>query len=170
MRAFKILFLLIIFLSLPLQAMDYEYLIRVSISERKLYLIDTDAQAVAVYPVAIPNFIPNDLPFEGDVVKTEKNPRWYPTERGRLLYMQQHNEELPKIVEPGNPRNMMGAASIEIKFTTLGVNPLIRIHGTNDENSIGKKVTSGCIRLHNKDILALVDTIEGKKTKVIFEK
>lgn len=33
----------------------------------------------------------------------------------------------------------------------------IGIHGTHDDSSIGKRVTEGCIRLHNNDVKELVD-------------
>ncbi|MDP2938713.1 MAG: L,D-transpeptidase family protein, partial [Candidatus Omnitrophota bacterium] len=86
------------------------------------------------------------------------------------LYLKQHGEELPKIIEPGDPRNAMGAAQIKIKFNSNDIYPTIRIHGTNNEESIGRRVTLGCIRLHNKDILELIGIIEGKQVRVIFEK
>lgn len=35
----------------------------------------------------------------------------------------------------------------------------IGIHGTHDESSIGKRVTEGCIRLHNADLKKLVDFV-----------
>jgi len=63
----------------------------------------------------------------------------------------------------------MGVAKIIISFNTKGVNPNNRIHGTNNESSIGKRVTMGCIRMLNQDILILREIINGKKTKVILE-
>ncbi|CAM3416533.1 L,D-transpeptidase [Marinicrinis lubricantis] len=33
--------------------------------------------------------------------------------------------------------------------------PHYGIHGTNDPSSIGKRVSKGCIRMHNKDVLEL---------------
>jgi lipoprotein-anchoring transpeptidase ErfK/SrfK len=37
--------------------------------------------------------------------------------------------------------------------------PRYGIHGTNNPASIGKNVTNGCIRLHNKDVLELANTV-----------
>jgi lipoprotein-anchoring transpeptidase ErfK/SrfK len=43
---------------------------------------------------------------------------------------------------------------------------LFRIHGTNDPKSIGKAVSSGCIRMLNADVIDLFDRV-GKGTKVV---
>lgn len=38
----------------------------------------------------------------------------------------------------------------------MGLNkPHYGIHGTNDPSSIGKRVSHGCIRMHNRDVLEL---------------
>ncbi|MGN7760190.1 L,D-transpeptidase [Paenibacillus sp. 22594] len=37
--------------------------------------------------------------------------------------------------------------------------PHYGIHGTNDPSSIGKKVSHGCIRMYNEDVLALAATV-----------
>ena len=47
---------------------------------------------------------------------------------------------------PGGPDNPLGAAALY-----LG-NTLYRIHGTNEADSIGSAVSSGCIRMTNADI------------------
>ena len=33
------------------------------------------------------------------------------------------------------------------------------IHGTNDDSSMGKDVSAGCIRMHNRDILELSESV-----------
>ena len=154
---------------LPISGIAEEYLIKVKFSEVKLYLIK-DGKEMTTFPVAVPSFIPKILPIEGKVVRIGKNPYWYPTERSKERYSKKHKEELPKAVKPGDPRNAMGVAEIVIEFKTQGVNPLIRIHGTNDANSIGHRITSGCIRMLNKDILTLIEIINGKPTQILFEK
>ncbi|WNQ10577.1 L,D-transpeptidase [Paenibacillus aurantius] len=37
--------------------------------------------------------------------------------------------------------------------------PHYGIHGTNNESSIGKMVSHGCIRMHNRDVLALAKLV-----------
>jgi len=42
------------------------------------------------------------------------------------------------------------------------------IHGTNDENSIGGQVTSGCVRMYNDDVIELYDLVtKGTKVKIV---
>ena len=43
-----------------------------------------------------------------------------------------------------------------------------RIHGTNDPSSIGKQVSSGCIRLKNEDVIDLYSRVQiGAKVIVL---
>jgi lipoprotein-anchoring transpeptidase ErfK/SrfK len=60
----------------------------------------------------------------------------------------------------GGPGNPLGARALY-----LG-NSQYRIHGTNDPTSIGKRVSSGCIRLRNEDVVDLYSRV-GVGTKVI---
>ena len=166
LKFFLALFLLI-FITLPLLCQDY--LIRVDFSDYKLFLINEVGIIFAVYPVAIPSFSPNYLPVFGTMIKIEKRPHWYPTEKTRIHYLEMYGINLPKVVEPDDPLNAMGAVQIIIKFDSPDVNPLYRIHGTNDDGSIGKKATSGCIRMYNRDILELIKIIEDKQVRVLFE-
>ena len=60
----------------------------------------------------------------------------------------------------GGPGNPLGARALY-----LG-NSEYRIHGTNDPTSIGKRVSSGCIRLRNEDVEDLYQRV-GVGTKVV---
>jgi hypothetical protein len=60
----------------------------------------------------------------------------------------------------GGPGNPLGARALY-----LG-NSEYRIHGTNDPSSIGKRVSSGCIRLRNEDVEDLYTRV-GLGTKVV---
>jgi lipoprotein-anchoring transpeptidase ErfK/SrfK len=60
----------------------------------------------------------------------------------------------------GGPGNPLGARALYLGNTEY------RIHGTNDPSSIGKHVSSGCIRLQNADIIDL-DNRVGVGTKVV---
>ena len=60
----------------------------------------------------------------------------------------------------GGPGNPLGARALY-----LG-NSEYRIHGTNDPTSIGKRVSSGCIRLRNEDVEDLYQRV-GIGTKVV---
>jgi lipoprotein-anchoring transpeptidase ErfK/SrfK len=62
----------------------------------------------------------------------------------------------------GGPGNPLGARAIYIGGTDY------RIHGTNEPTSIGKQVSSGCIRLTNDDVIDLYNRVTlGAKVIVL---
>jgi lipoprotein-anchoring transpeptidase ErfK/SrfK len=60
----------------------------------------------------------------------------------------------------GGPGNPLGARALYLGNTEY------RIHGTNDPTSIGKHMSSGCIRLLNQDVIDLYNRV-GVGTKVV---
>jgi lipoprotein-anchoring transpeptidase ErfK/SrfK len=90
------------------------------------------------------------------VARKAEWPDWYPPAQmiGRQPY-------LPRMVA-GGPGNPLGARAIYIGGTEY------RIHGTNDPTSIGKRASSGCIRLVNDDVIDLYNRITlGAKVIVL---
>jgi lipoprotein-anchoring transpeptidase ErfK/SrfK len=77
-------------------------------------------------------------------------PRWLPPEE-----MVVRDEKAAKWANgmPGGPENPLGARAMYLYAN--GVDTLYRIHGTNDPSSIGKALSSGCVRLLNQDIADL---------------
>jgi len=66
----------------------------------------------------------------------------------------------------GDPRNPLGDRWLGLKVgSTNGTT--YAIHGNNNEDSIGKYVSAGCIRMHNDEIHWLFDEI-NKETSVII--
>ncbi len=66
---------------------------------------------------------------------------------------------LPRFVA-GGPGNPLGARAMYLGGTQY------RIHGTNDPSTIGKQVSSGCIRMTNEDVADLYSRV-GVGTKVV---
>lgn len=63
---------------------------------------------------------------------------------------------------PGGPQNPLGARALYLGST------LYRIHGTNAPWTIGKAVSSGCIRMRNEDVIELYERVPvGAKVVVI---
>jgi lipoprotein-anchoring transpeptidase ErfK/SrfK len=60
----------------------------------------------------------------------------------------------------GGPGNPLGARALYLGNTAY------RIHGTNDPKSIGRHMSSGCIRLRDEDVIDLYDRV-GVGTKVV---
>ena len=83
-------------------------------------------------------------------------PDWYPP--AEMVARQPY---LPRMVA-GGPGNPLGARALYIANTQY------RIHGTNDPMSIGKHVSSGCIRLTNDNIIDLYNRVKiGAKVVVL---
>ena len=59
--------------------------------------------------------------------------------------------------QPGGPDNPLGARALYLYAG--GQDTLYRIHGTNEPQSIGKAMSSGCIRMLNQDIAELFDQV-----------
>jgi len=66
---------------------------------------------------------------------------------------------LPRFVA-GGPGNPLGARAMYLGGTQY------RIHGTNDPTTIGKQVSSGCIRMTNEDVTDLYSRV-GLGAKVV---
>lgn len=115
----------------------------VDTSERKLYYALGAGRAIR-YPVAVgkPTFQWFGQTF---VQKKKKDPGWSPTARMRRM-------GAPRYVPPG-PRNPLGVRAIYLGWSEY------RIHGTNAPSSIGRAASSGCIRMHNKDVIDLYERV-----------
>jgi lipoprotein-anchoring transpeptidase ErfK/SrfK len=62
----------------------------------------------------------------------------------------------------GGPNNPLGARAMYLGST------LYRIHGSNQPWSIGRAVSSGCIRMRNEDVIDLYERVKvGTKVIVI---
>jgi lipoprotein-anchoring transpeptidase ErfK/SrfK len=83
-------------------------------------------------------------------------PDWYPP--SEMIARQPY---LPRFVA-GGPGNPLGARAMYLGSSEY------RIHGTNDPTTIGKFVSSGCIRLTNEDVSDLFSRVDvGTKVVVL---
>jgi lipoprotein-anchoring transpeptidase ErfK/SrfK len=89
------------------------------------------------------------------IVRKSEWPDWIPP--AQMVARQPY---LPRWVG-GGPGNPLGARALYLGNTEY------RIHGTNDPSTIGKHVSSGCIRLQNADIIDLYSRV-GVGTKVVI--
>ena len=81
------------------------------------------------------------------ITKKAEWPDWNPPAE-----MIQRQPYLPRFMA-GGPTNPLGARAMY-----LG-NTIYRIHGTNAPSTIGQRVSSGCIRLVNEDVIDLYDRV-----------
>ncbi len=62
----------------------------------------------------------------------------------------------------GGPANPLGARALYLGSS------LYRIHGTNEPNTIGRNVSSGCIRMMNEDVIDLYERVPvGTRVEVL---
>jgi lipoprotein-anchoring transpeptidase ErfK/SrfK len=66
--------------------------------------------------------------------------------------MLKRRPDLPRFM-PGGPENPLGARAMYLGST------LYRIHGSNEPETIGQAVSSGCIRLTNDDVIDLYNRV-----------
>ena len=92
-----------------------------------------------------------------------KWPRWLPPES--MVERDPHAQKWANGM-PGGPENPLGARALYL-FAN-GYDTLYRIHGTNEPSSIGKAMSSGCIRMLNEDAVDLFDRVHvGSPVKVL---
>ncbi len=90
-------------------------------------------------------------------------PSWTPTAN-----MQRREERYRKLAGglPGGPNNPLGARAMYLYRN--GNDTLFRLHGTNQPESIGHAMSSGCIRMMNHDVIDLYNRVQvGAKVFVI---
>ncbi len=87
---------------------------------------------------------------EAEVGMKRRWPRWLPPAE-----MVARDERAAKWAngQPGGPDNPLGARALYLNAN--GEDTLYRIHGTNQPSSIGKAMSSGCVRMLNQDIAEL---------------
>ncbi len=128
-------------------------------SQRFLFLIGAEGTAMR-YGVGVGKA---GFAWHGDATIGMKRrwPRWLPPEE--MVYRDAKAKEWVNGM-PGGPENPLGARALYLNAN--GVDTLYRIHGTNDPKSIGKAMSSGCIRMLNEDVADLFERVPVG-TKVI---
>jgi lipoprotein-anchoring transpeptidase ErfK/SrfK len=122
--------------------------------ERRLYYVLGDGRAIR-YGIGVgrPGFT-----WSGVRTVTEKKewPSWTPPAQ-----MLARRPDLPRFMK-GGPDNPLGARAMYLGST------LYRIHGSNEPETIGEAVSSGCFRLTNDDVKDLYDRVKvGARVTVI---
>jgi len=113
---------------------------------QNLLFLKTDDKIIKTYRVSTGK--DNRTPTgEFKIINRIKHPTWF-----------KDGKEIPY----GAPQNILGDYWLGLNISGYG------IHGTNDPKSIGKHVTQGCIRMHNKDIEELYILLPvGTPVKII---
>lgn len=126
----------------------------VDTSERVLYYVLTDNRAIR-YGVGVGR---EGFAWSGTEYVSRKAewPGWTPPSD-----MRRRQPWLPSYV-PGGEGNPLGARALYLGAT------LYRIHGTSEAQTIGRAVSSGCIRMLNNDVIDLYERVRvGAKVVVL---
>lgn len=136
----------------------------VNLAELRLYFYPPGENIVQVYPLGI-----GQLGLETPVSTTRvsqkiPNPTWTPTAGIRARSLAQ-GIKLPPVV-PAGPNNPLGRFALR-----LGIgNGEYLIHGTSAPDSVGLRVSSGCMRMNAPDIKALFEQVRvGTRVQIINE-
>lgn len=92
-------------------------------------------------------------------------PGWRPPKEMIERELKKYGRRIPDFVE-GGPNNPLGARALYLYQG--GRDTLYRIHGTNQPNTIGHAVSSGCIRMLNSEVIDLYQRVKmGTKVVVL---
>ncbi|MAQ71098.1 MAG: hypothetical protein CL565_02775 [Alphaproteobacteria bacterium] len=128
----------------------------INLPEMRLYRFFKDGRTPVSYPIGIGREGLETPQGLTKVTHKVAGPTWRPTER-----MREEDPTLPAVVPPG-PDNPLGTHALYLDF------PLIRIHGTNKPYGIGRRTSSGCIRMYPESIIELYDQVpSGTQVNVI---
>ncbi|MGE0007091.1 MAG: L,D-transpeptidase [Parvibaculaceae bacterium] len=132
----------------PYEGRHWPGTVIVDTAERHLYLILEGRQAIR-YGVGVGR---EGFRWAGlaDVERKVMWPRWTPPPE---MVERDPNAAKWKDGMPGGPDNPLGARALYL-FQN-GRDTLYRLHGTNAPGSIGKAMSSGCIRMINEDVIEL---------------
>jgi lipoprotein-anchoring transpeptidase ErfK/SrfK len=124
----------------------------ISTKERHLYLIQGNGRAIR-YGIGVGR---EGFQWQGllNITRKAEWPDWTPPPE--MIARQPY---LPRFMA-GGPGNPLGARAMYLGTTVY------RIHGTNQPNTIGTAISSGCFRLVNADVADLYDRVPVG-TKVI---
>ena len=134
---------------------DYEGIV-INLPEMRLYAFVNGDEAPTTFPIGVGREGLNTPEGKTTVVRKKEGPTWTPTPR-----MRREDPTLDPYYPPG-PDNPLGTHAIYLGWPTYA------IHGTNKPFGIGRRISSGCIRMYPENITKLYDMIPvGTKVQVV---
>lgn len=136
----------------------------VNLAELRLYYYPPGENIVQVFPIGIGLQGLETPVMETRIGQKIPNPTWTPTAGIRKRSLER-GITLPPVV-PAGPNNPLGSYALRLAHG----NGEYLIHGTSAPDSVGLRVSSGCIRMNAPDIKALFSQVRtGTPVKVINE-
>lgn len=135
----------------------------INLPEARLYYFSSDGQYVYTYPVGLGRMAWRTPITKTSVIGKEIDPTWNVPKSIRKHVLETTGKNLPSSVPPG-PDNPLGKYAMRLG---AGSGSYL-IHGTNQPWTIGKFVSSGCIRMHNNDVEELYQMVaNGTSVRII---
>lgn len=115
----------------------------INLAEMRVYYFKEQGQPPQTYPISIGREGLQTPTGSTKIVRKKEGPTWRPTPR-----MREEDPSLPASVPPG-PENPLGTHALYLGWSQY------LMHGTNKPYGIGRRVSSGCMRMYPEDIKAL---------------
>lgn len=112
----------------------------VNLAQMRLYYFKDAGKNPVTFPIGVGREGLQTPTGETTVVRKNADPIWFPTER-----MREEKPFLPAAV-PAGPANPLGTHALYLGW------PTFLIHGSNKPWAIGRRVSSGCMRMYPEDI------------------
>ena len=130
----------------------------INLAEMRMYDFTKDPRNPKTYPLGVGREGLGTPTGITKIVRKKDGPTWRPTPR-----MRAENPELPAAVPPGED-NPLGTHALYLGW------PQYLIHGTHKPLGVGRRVSSGCIRMYPEDIIKVFGDIPvGTQVRVIKE-
>ncbi|MGS4821985.1 L,D-transpeptidase LdtE [Raoultella terrigena] len=134
----------------------------VNLAELRLYYFPPGQNLVQVYPLGIGQLGLETPEMTTRVGQKIPNPTWTPTAGIRARSLEK-GIKLPPVI-PAGPNNPLGRYALRLAYG----NGEYLIHGTNAPDSVGLRVSSGCMRMNAADIQALFIQVKtGTPVRII---
>ena len=130
----------------------------INLPELRLYFFD--GERVDVWPIGIGRAGWSTPEADTTITDRLRNPDWYPPASIRREY-EKAGLHLPVLV-PAGPDNPLGRYALKLNL------PGYLLHGTNQPDGVGMRVSHGCIRLYDEHIAELFERVNiGTRVQII---
>lgn len=134
----------------------------VNLAELRLYYFPPGVNQVQVYPLGIGQQGLETPEMTTRIGQKIPNPTWTPTAGIRARSLEK-GIKLPPMV-PAGPNNPLGRYALRLAYG----NGEYLIHGTSAPDSVGLRVSSGCMRMNAADIQSLFNQVKsGTPVRII---
>ena len=128
----------------------------INLADMRLYFFNKSGDPPLSFPIGIGRDGLKTPTGVTKVTRKREDPSWRPTKR-----MRTEDPELPEVV-PAGPDNPLGTRAMYLGW------PEYLIHGTNKPWGVGRRVSSGCVRMYPEDVETLYEMVDvGTKVTVI---